>query len=174
MPMQEKARTAPIVRPATVGDCATIAEIYAHYVATSVATFDTDALDVDGWAAKLAAITDADRPFLVAVDGEQVVGYAYLGGYNPKAAYRQTCEDTIYVAPGLEQRGVGSALMAALLDAAAATDVREVVALIALPGDGSIALHHRHGFVDVGVLAQVGFKLGRWIDVAILQRSIGQ
>jgi phosphinothricin acetyltransferase len=62
--------------------------------------------------------------------------------------------------------------MSALLEASAATDVREIVALIALPGDGSIALHRRHGFVEVGVLRQVGFKLGQWIDVAILQRSI--
>ncbi len=172
MPMQEMASNAPSVRPATADDCAAIAEIYAHYVATSIATFDTVALDVDEWVAKLAAITGADRPFLVAADDERVVGYAYLGGYNPKPAYRQTSEDTIYVAPGLEQRGVGSALMSALLEATAATDVREIVALIALPGDGSIALHRRHGFVEVGVLRQVGFKLGQWIDVAILQRSI--
>ena len=73
----------------------------------------------------------ADRPFLVAVDDKRIVGYAYLGGYNPKPAYRQTSEDTIYVAPGWEQRGVGNALMSALLEASAATDVREIVALIA-------------------------------------------
>ncbi|MFT3899313.1 MAG: GNAT family N-acetyltransferase [Gordonia sp. (in: high G+C Gram-positive bacteria)] len=162
------------VRRATAADCPAIADVYAHYVTTSVATFDTEARSTDGWIAKLDDVRRAGRPFLVAVDGERVLGFSYLSAFRDRAAYAHTCEHTVYVAPGLERRGVGSALVAAMLDAAADTDVREILALIALPGDGSIALHQRHGFVEAGVLRRVGFKFDRWIDVAILQYSLGR
>ncbi|MFT4202069.1 GNAT family N-acetyltransferase [Gordonia sp. (in: high G+C Gram-positive bacteria)] len=161
------------IRTASPTDCPTVADIYAHYVTTSVATFDTEARSADGWRSKLEAVRSAGRPFLVAVDhDDRVLGFSYLSPFRDRAAYAHTCEHTVYVAPGLERRGVGSALVSAMLAAARDTDVREILALIALPGEGSLTLHRRHGFVEAGVLRRVGFKFDKWIDVAILQYSL--
>lgn len=163
----------PAVRPATEQDCAAIATIYEHYVANSVATFDTVAPTEAEWVEKRRAIIEAGRPFVVAVDeSDGVIGFSYLAEFRPRAAYAHTCEHTVYVTPGMEGRGVGRALLTAMLDAARDTDVREIIALIALPGDGSMALHRRFGFVEAGVLRRVGFKMDRWVDVALMQLSL--
>ncbi|MFW0791207.1 N-acetyltransferase family protein [Gordonia sp. CPCC 205333] len=162
------------IRPAVVDDLAAIREIYRHYVENTVATFDYETPSLDDWRAKLAAITEAGRPFLVAdsVD-DGVVGFAYLGEFRAKAAYAKTTEDTIYVRQGLGGRGLGSSLLSAVVEQADPDNVTQIVAVIAAEsGDGSIALHRRYGFAEVGRLAKVGRKFDRWIDVVYLQREI--
>jgi L-amino acid N-acyltransferase YncA len=160
------------VRPATVDDLPAVADIYAHYVATSVATFELEAPDADEWRRRHAAIAEARLPFIVIERDGAVAGYAYCAPWNTRPAYRATAEDSVYVAPAAVRTGCGAELLAALLDMSAAVGVREVVAVIADGGDpGSVALHRTFGFRDVGRLERVGYKHDRWIDTVLMQWS---
>lgn len=167
------ATVAPRIRPATAEDAAALAAIYAHYVEHSVATFDLEAPDVTWWTAKLADLAAAGWPFLVAEDDEGVAGFAYVAPWRIKPAYRQTVEDTIYLAPGRTGRGTGRALLGALLDAARAVGVRQVVAVVTDSGDpSSLRLHEALSFVPAGRLRAVGMKHGRWLDTLLLQADL--
>jgi phosphinothricin acetyltransferase len=173
------------IRPVADTDCGAIADIYRHYVEHTVATFDYEAPTAADWAAKIAAIRAAGRPFLVAegsgvgADGVEaggagdVFGFAYLGPFRDKRAYDRTAEDTIYLRPGAGGRGIGTSLLAALLDAAEPGNVRQIIAVIAATGgEASIALHLKNGFVEVGRTPAVGYKFDQWIDCVYLQRSV--
>jgi L-amino acid N-acyltransferase YncA len=162
-----------IVRPADIGDAATVAAIYAHHVATSAATFDESAPSTEEIAGKIASITSARLPFLVAEIQDEVGGFAYLAPYHRRSAYRYTVENSVYVAPDLQGRGVGRALLERLLAEAEQVGVREVVAIIAVTDDpASVALHRACGFSEAGRLRAVGFKHGRWYDTLLMQRSL--
>ncbi len=164
---------APVIRPATPDDAPAIAGIYAHYVEHSVATFDLTSPDAAWWTAKIADLTAAGWPFLVLEDEDGPAGFAYVAPWRVKPAYRQSVEDTIYLAPGRTGRGLGRALLGALLDAARAAGARQVIAVVADGGDGSsVRLHGASGFVEAGRLRSVGFKHGRWLDTLLLQADL--
>jgi L-amino acid N-acyltransferase YncA len=161
------------IRAAGSGDLDAVAEIYAHYVAGSVATFEETTPTVAHWRQRLDDLADRTLPFLVAVVGDQVVGYAYAGPWRPKPAYRHTVEDSIYLAPGWSGRGIGRALLDALLAGCERAGVRQVVAVIADTGDeASVALHRAFGFIQAGRLSEVGYKHGRWVDTVLMQRPL--
>ncbi|WP_265521742.1 GNAT family N-acetyltransferase [Oerskovia flava] len=178
-----------MIRDAVAADAAQLAEIYAHYVRTSTATFDTEPVPARAWAEKIAAITGAGWPFLVAVDdaapddaapddaapveGQRILGYAYVGPWRTRPAYRFTVEDSIYLRPDATGRGVGRGLLSELLERARAAGAREVVAVVA-DGDspGSVALHRRLGFQDAGRLERVGTKFDGWWGTTLLQLSL--
>jgi L-amino acid N-acyltransferase YncA len=161
------------VRPALPSDLAALADIYAHYVTGSVATFELDPPDVQEWLRRLGAITEAGLPFLVTERDGAVAGYAYCAPWKSRPAYRATVEDSVYVAPWAVGRGCGTELMAALLQACREVGVREVIAVIADSGDpASVQLHHRFGFIDAGRLTRVGHKHDRFIDTVLMQRSL--
>jgi phosphinothricin acetyltransferase len=160
-------------RPATPDDLAAVAVIYAHYVATSVATFELDPPDGDEWRRRYDGIVGAGLPFLVTERGDAVAGYAYCAPWKTRPAYRATAENSVYVAPGFVGQGCGTELLRDLLGACRAVGLREVIAVIADSGDpASVELHHRFGFVDAGRLTRVGFKHDRWIDTLLLQWSV--
>ncbi|PFG43239.1 phosphinothricin acetyltransferase [Isoptericola jiangsuensis] len=164
----------PRVRAATPDDLTIVAAIFAPYVRTTAVTFDEEPPTAEQWDARLADARTRGLPFLVAeLDGE-VVGYAYASPWRPKAAYRHTVEDTIYLAPEAQGRGVGTRLLSALLDACTAAGVRQVVAVIAddPAAAGSIPLHRRFGFAPAGTLQDVGFKRGRWVSTVLMQRTL--
>jgi len=162
-----------IVRPAQPADAARIAEIYAHYVATSTATFDEQAPSADEIAARIAAVTAAGLPFLVAERDGAVDGYGYLSSYRPRSAYRNTAESSVYVAHTARGNGIGRAILERLLDDASAAGLREIVAVIAVSDDpSSVALHRACGFEQAGRLTGVGFKHERWLDTVLMQRSL--
>jgi L-amino acid N-acyltransferase YncA len=167
-------RVAVVIRAAQPGDAAAIAGIYAHYVATSGATFDEVAPTTEEIAAKAAAIQAAGLPFVVAEAEGAVAGYGYLAPYRERAAYRHTFEDSVYVSPDARGRGVGRALLERLVaDAARSGAVRELIAVIADTGDpASVALHAACGFREAGRLRAVGCKDGRWYDTILMQRSV--
>jgi L-amino acid N-acyltransferase YncA len=163
------------ISPASRGDPAQVAEIFAHYVTHSVVTFETDPPTVADWRAKLDTLASLGLPFLVARFGGAVAGYAYASPWRPKPAYRQTVEDTVYLAPGATGRGLGRALLTELLDRAGQAGARQMVAVIADAGAdsaASVALHRAAGFADVGRLTAVGHKHGRWIDTVLMQRDL--
>jgi L-amino acid N-acyltransferase YncA len=157
-------------RPAEPTDLPAIAEIYAHYVASSVATFDETA--PSDWDQRLAR----GLPFVVATTGTEVLGYSCASPWKPKHAYRFTVEDAVYVAPDHGGQGLGTMLLGALLDGCQRAGIQQVIAVVAdADGHGkpSAALHRRFGFEQTGTLRQVGFKFGRLLDTTIFQRSLG-
>jgi L-amino acid N-acyltransferase YncA len=167
------------IRPAEASDLGAVERIYAHYVSNTTVSFELEPPDAAAWRDRFAKVTEAGLPFLVAelpgdgVPGGGVAGYAYCSPWKPRPAYRHTVEDSIYVAPWAGRRGVGGRLLGALLDACAAAEVREVIAVIVDTGDpASTRLHTRHGFVAAGRLARVGFKHGIWLDTVLLQRGL--
>ncbi|MEV0626238.1 GNAT family N-acetyltransferase [Nonomuraea wenchangensis] len=162
-----------VIRAAVPADLAAVTAINAHYVANTVITFEETPPTVADWQARLADLTARGFPFLVAEVGGEVAGYAYAGPWRPKPAYRHTVEDSIYLAPGHSGRGLGGALLGALIDGATAAGLRRMIAVIADAGDDrSIALHRRHGFTEAGRLTEVGFKLGRWVDTTLMERPL--
>ncbi|MCU1689357.1 MAG: family N-acetyltransferase [Pseudonocardiales bacterium] len=158
-----------ILRDAVPGDAEALSAIYAHYVLHTVITFDETPLTSVEWAGKVAHMQADGWPVLVAeVDGE-VLGYAYVSQFRPKSAYRFTVEDSIYLAPTATGRGIGRPLLTELLERSRAAGARSVIAVIAAPGEVSVALHARAGFLDAGVLRDVGFKFGGWVDTIQMQ-----
>lgn len=162
-----------VVRPAAPADLPTVAEIYAHYVSHTVITFDQTPPTVADWRRRFATLTDRGLPFLVAELDGGTAGYAFAGPWRPKPAYRFTVEDSVYLAPDMTGRGLGGALLGALLPHCAAAGMRQMIAVIADTGsDASIALHTRFGFTHAGRLTGVGHKLGRAVDTVLMQRPL--
>ncbi|AXB48355.1 acetyltransferase [Amycolatopsis albispora] len=162
------------MREATRADLPAIAEIYAHYVRNSVATFELTPPDAVEWERRFDAVVGAGLPFLVAESGGAVAGYAYCVQWKPRPAYRHSVENSIYLAPEAAGQGLGGALLDELLARCAEADIRQVIAVIADTGDPSSAeLHRRRGFREVGRLSKVGFKHGRWLDTGLWQKELG-
>jgi L-amino acid N-acyltransferase YncA len=162
------------IRPATLADIPAIAHIYAHAVEHGTASFELIPPDETEMARRMQDLLAGDFPYLVAEEDDTVFGYAYAGLYRARPAYRFTLEDSVYIAPDRQGRGVGRALLAALIEASTARGFRQVIAVI---GDSeqtaSIALHAALGFAYVGTLPNVGFKFGRWLDSVLMQRPLG-
>ncbi len=161
-----------VIRPAAVSDAQAVCEIYAHHVAHSTGTFDITAPDAAAWEAKIAQIVARGWPFLVAEREGQVAGYAYATQLREREAYARTCEDSIYVRPGLEGSGIGTQLLTALIVAARDCGFEQMIAVLGGAGPVSAALHAKCGFVEVGRLSNVGFKFGRRLDTLYMQRDL--
>jgi phosphinothricin acetyltransferase len=164
----------PLVRAAVPADLGAVAVIYAHYVTATVVTFEEDPPSAGQWRQRMDAVTGRELPFLVAEQDGAVLGYAYASPWRPRPAYRHTVEDTVYLSPGHTGRGLGRALLSALLSGCEQAGARQVIAVIADSGDGaSVALHRRLGFEPGGRLRRVGYKHGRWLDTVLMQRELG-
>jgi len=165
---------APLIRDAERRDFEPVAAIYAHHVLHGLATFEEVPPPPDELRARWAAIARLGLPYLVATRGEQVVGYAYASAYRPRAAYRYTVEDSVYVADNCRGLGVGSALLAAVIARCEAGPWRQMLAVIGDSANAaSLALHRRLGFTLTGTFTSVGFKFGRWVDTVLMQRPLG-
>jgi len=165
-------RCAIRVRAAAEADMAAVRDIYAYYVMNSLATFEEAPPTLEDMVQRWRQRFDAGLPYLVAEGSDGILGYAYAGSYQARAAYRHTIEDSVYVADGFGGRGIGSALLAELIAACERGPWRQMVAIVGDSGNvSSIALHRRFGFELVGNLRSVGFKFGRWVDTPILQRA---
>jgi phosphinothricin acetyltransferase len=156
------------VRTATEEDLVRVREIVNHYIEHSVFNFRTEPQSShelrSAWAQRHQRF-----PWLVAVIDDRVIGVAYAGPWNERAAYRWTVETTVYVEGSAHRRGVGDALYTELLDRLRRQGFHSAVAVIALPNDASVRLHERHGFDCVGQLREAGFKHHAWHDVGFWQ-----
>lgn len=162
-----------MIRAATVEDAAAIAAIYAHHVLHGTGTFDEEPPPAAAFAARIAEVAARGWPWLVAEADGTVIGYAYATQFRDRPAYRLTCENSVYVRAGDAGRGIGSALLVALIVAAGASGFRRMVAVIGDSANAaSIGLHARHGFAQAGVLHAVGVKFGRVLDVVMMERDI--
>ncbi len=163
------------IRDADDADGAALAAIYRPHVLHGAATFEETPPSPEEMAARRAAIAAQGLPYLVADVDARVVGYCYAAPYRPRAAYRYTIEDSVYVEDGFGGRGVGAALLGALIARCEQGPWRQMVAVIGDRANAhSIALHRRFGFASVGVQPAVGFKFGRWIDTVTMQRPLGE
>jgi L-amino acid N-acyltransferase YncA len=164
------------IRPARSSDIPAITRIYAHAVEHGTASFELTPPDEAEMARRMSDLTGKGYPYLAAEIGGALAGYAYAGPYRARPAYRLTVEDSVYIAPDAHRRGVGRTLLAALIEASAAGGFRQMIAVI---GDSpkqaaSIGLHEALGFAHVGILQEVGFKHGRWLDSVLMQRALGE
>ncbi len=160
------------VRSARPEDALQVSEIYNHYIQTSTITFEEEPVSAAEMAARILEIQSLSYPWLVATAANDVLGYAYAGKWKVRAAYKHSSEITVYVRPGQERSGVGSALYQQLLPALKAGGVRAAIGGVALPNDASVRLHEKFGFEKCAHFKEVVFKFNRWIDVAYWQRIL--
>src|SRR5919107_3769416 len=160
------------IRDATERDGRACAAIYAPYVTDSAVSFELEPPGAGDMAGRIAAAGDR-HAWLVLEDGGRVVGFAYGQAFRERAAYRWSCETSIYLEVGRRRTGGGRALYAALLDRLAERGYRRAVAGMTLPNEASVGLHRALGFEPVGVQRGIGWKHGGWRDVAWVQRSLG-
>ena len=161
------------IRDAMSADAAAIAAIYGHHVLHGLGTFEEEPLETDEIASRMAAIQDAGLPYLVAVISNRVVGFAYAGPFRPRAAYRYTVEDSIYIAPDAVGHGVGGALLGEVIAVCERLGKRQMIAVIGDSGNAaSVGLHASLGFSHCGEGRSLGFKHGRWVDIVWMQRAL--
>jgi phosphinothricin acetyltransferase len=160
-----------VIRDAVAADAGRCAEIYAPYVRETAISFEAEPPAAHEMAERIAAAQRSHAWLVLEEDGE-VVGYAYGGPFMSRAAYQWATAVSVYLAPGRRRTGGGRALYTALLDRLAGRGHRTALAGIALPNDASVGLHRAMGFEPVGTYRRVGWKHGRWHDVAWYQRDL--
>ncbi|MCD5347690.1 GNAT family N-acetyltransferase [Agromyces sp. H3Y2-19a] len=162
------------LRDAVPADLPSVREIYNHYVANSTVTFDEDPMTLAEWRAKFVQLADLGMPFIVAESPTgQLLGYALVAPWKPKRAYRFTVEDSIYLGPAATGKGLGRVLLGELIERSKAAGIKEIIAVIADQGaEGSLVLHERFGFTEIGRMGRVGFKFDRWLGTILMQRSL--
>lgn len=163
-----------VVRDALESDMAAIQAIYTYYVTRSCASFEEAPPTVEQMQQRREKTLERGLPYMVAESDGEVIGYTYAGPFRTRSAYRYTIEDSIYVAPGVVRRGVGSTLLGQLIERCTGLGYRQMIGVIGDSANlGSISLHRHMGFRQEGVLRGVGLKFGRWIDVVIMHRPLG-
>jgi phosphinothricin acetyltransferase len=163
------------IRSATAADLPAVTEIYEHAVLYGTATFELIPPDLVEMTRRFKALTDNGYPYFVAVLDGRVIGYAYAGPYRPRPAYRFTVENSVYLAPAIHRRGIGTQLLQRLIAECEARGYRQMIAVIGDSANaGSIGVHSRTGFAMIGTHPNVGFKFGRWLDTVMMQRALGE
>ena len=163
------------IRPSREADIPAITAIYAVHVEEGTASFETVPPNESAMLQRRRLLIDGGFPFLVAAIDSGVCGYAYAGPYRTRSAYRNTVESTVYVRDSAQRRGVGKALLRALVEECTNQGFRQMIAVI---GDAanvaSIRLHRSAGFDYIGTLKDVGYKHDRWLSTVIMQRELSQ
>ena len=163
------------IRPAATADLPFITAIYDHAVRYGTATFELIPPNLAEMTRRFRELASGGYPYLVAVLDGHVVGYAYAGAYRPRPAYRFTVENSIYLQPQVQRQGIGLKLLQHLLAESETRGYRQMIAVIGDSANaGSIGVHARSGFAMIGTHPNVGFKFGRWLDIVMMQRSLGE
>lgn len=163
------------IRDTTLADMPAVQALYAHYVLHELATFELIPPTLEEMCARRQAIIESGLPYLVALIGHELVGYAYAATYRPRPAYRYTVEDSVYLSPNYKGIGIGAALLGEVIHRCEQGPWRQMVAVITQGGAaGSAELHGKLGFVEVGRMPNVGYKFNRWVGTLIMQRALGE
>ena len=163
-----------IIRSSQDQDLAAITAIYEHHVLHGTGTFEVDPPSQEDMRTRRADVLSKGLPYLVAADGEQVLGFAYCNWFKPRPAYKFSAEDSIYISPEAQGKGLGRALLAELSAHAEKAGVRKLIAVIGDSANtGSIGLHLSVGFHHVGSLKSCGWKFNQWLDVVMMEKTIG-
>jgi L-amino acid N-acyltransferase YncA len=160
------------IRHVTLGDAASVARIYNHYVAESIVTFEEEPVAHDEIVNRISEAHSDGLPWLVAEQGQDILGYAGASKWKTRSGYRFSVEVTVYVDPGSARMGIGSLLFGRLIPELKSAGVHAAMGGIALPNDASIRLHEKFGFEKVAHFRQTGFKFDRWIDVGYWQLTL--
>ena len=164
----------PLIRPSRDEDITAITAIYAHHVLHGTGTFETEPPSAADMANRRADVLSKGLPYLVAEEDGEILGFAYGNWFKPRPAYRYSVEDSVYLAPGLDRKGLGRALLAELLAHCEAAGIRKVMAIIGDSANaGSVGVHRALGFTQVGIVEACGWKLGAWRDIVIMQKTLG-
>jgi L-amino acid N-acyltransferase YncA len=162
------------IRVASVADLSAITGIYEHAVLFGTATFELIPPDLAEMTRRFDSLIGGGFPYFVATQDGSPVGYAYAGPYRPRPAYRFTVENSIYLAPAAQHRGIGTALLRRLIVESEARGYRQMIAIVGDSANaGSIGVHRKSGFQMLGTHPNVGFKFGRWLDTVMMQRALG-
>ena len=162
------------IRPSTDADVPAITAIYHHHVLHGTGTFEITPPTPEDMAHRRQDVLSKSLPYLVLEEDAVVVGFAYCNWFKPRPAYRFSAEDSIYLAPSAAGRGWGKLLLTELMAQAERAGVRKFIAVIGdSANQGSIRVHEVCGFTHVGVLSACGWKFERWLDVVLMERSIG-
>jgi len=173
MPSQTLVSTTLDILDAEPHHMASVQAIYSHYVQHDLCSFEEEVPTVEQMQARRTEVRRHGLPYLVALKNGEVVGYAYASPYRARSAYRHTVEDSIYVAHGMHGHGIGKALLRAVIARCSESGFMQMVAVVGNSSNaGSQGLHERLGFTQVGVLRDVGFKFGRWVDTVLMQRAL--
>ncbi len=163
-----------LIRPSTNADLPAITRIYGHAALHGTGTFELEAPDEAEMAHRRDAVLANGLPWLVAERDGAALGYAYANHFRPRRAYRFCVEDSIYLDEAARGHGVGRVLLAELLAQCAARGARQMLAVIGDSANaGSIGVHRACGFEDTGMLKAAGWKFGRWLDVVLMQKTLG-
>jgi L-amino acid N-acyltransferase YncA len=163
------------IRPTTAADLPAITGIYQHAVLYGTATFELIPPDLAEMTRRFDVLMDGGFPYFVASLEGRVVGYAYVGAYRPRPAYRFTVENSVYLEPAIHRRGIGLQLLQRLITECEARGCRQMIAVIGDSANaGSIGVHTRCGFQMIGTHPNVGFKFGRWLDTVMMQLPLGE
>jgi phosphinothricin acetyltransferase len=160
------------VDAASIEDAEAVRSIYAFHVLNGTASFDTEPPDLAFWQAKIQHILDQGWPFLVAREGSSVLGYAYATQFRDRPAYAHTCEDSIYVADDARGKGIGTLLLAGLIEQARSSGFEQMIGVIGGGEPASVALHSKLRFELAGRMRGVGYKFGRKLDTVYMQLSL--
>jgi L-amino acid N-acyltransferase YncA len=152
------------IRNVKPDDAAQIAEIYNYYIKNTHQTFETEPLSADEMQARISEITE-NYPYVVAEENGEVYGYASAAQFKMRQAYEFSAEVSIYVKAEAKQKGIGTLLYEKLFEELRQTDIHAIIAGISLPNDGSVRFHEKLGFEKVAHFREIGYKLGRWVDV---------
>ncbi len=165
----------PVLRPATAADMGAITAIYRPAVLTGTASFELEAPDEVEMLRRFKAVTEAGYPYFVAELDGRIAGYAYVSAYRTRPAYRFTVENSVYIAPDAQGKGVGRALLDRLIATCRDDGFRLMIAVIGNSANfASISLHRRAGFRFCGTIHSVGYKFGRWLDSLIMELPLGE
>jgi phosphinothricin acetyltransferase len=173
-PSAARAEAAVTLREAVEADLSFVQAIYAHHVTTGFGSFEEVPPSVDEMRRRHAEIVKQHLPYVVAELEGHIVGYAYAGPFRPRSAYRYSVEDSVYVAPQAQRRGIGRQLLDELVERCTKLGYRQMMAVIGDSANkGSIGAHAAAGFMEVARLPAIGFKFGRWVDIVMMQRPLG-
>ena len=173
-PLPHPALSMTIIRPSQPGDLPAITAIYGHHVLHGTGTFETEPPDLPEMTQRRLDVLGKGLPYLVAVSGDRIVGYAYCTWFKPRPAYRFSAEDSVYIAHDVKAQGLGRALLSELCAQAEKAGIRKLIAVIGDSNNlGSVGVHRAVGFTPVGVLKSCGWKFDQWLDVVLMEKALG-